>query len=437
MIFGKYAAIAGAVAIGAIWPFATGQIGQSLYEQEIESMKSPYLTVETESYDRGYLSSDVVTRLSLTGEMKALYESEGLPSSYTILSHVEHGLLGVSSISTLGMTPELTSLTEKLWQGDESPLTIVSETSLFGDTQLDVTVRAMDGDNEDFKITSSPANISGTVDKDRNIVFEMEMPNLTIVSPEDETLSFNEITGSGQGKMVDEMWVGVQQFNISKSAFTIDGETIDIANLGVNAKNVVVTTDGSDVATATKDALRIDSINTLSFQEIDVPNILSLQNFKFGMNLLKLDYQSLITLATMSDAMGEEPSEEDVNKLVTVLDTLVEKGLTFEILPLEMDTPEGNVNARFDLTIEPGLGSVTQNITLLTSKLKGNLFVNVPAAYVNGVPEISASIANLEPYGFISETADGMTLTAKIEGDQAVSPSGQRVPIGLLMMMFM
>lgn len=169
--------------------------------------------------------------------MKALYESEGLPSSYTILSHVEHGLLGVSSISTLGMTPELTSLTEKLWQGDESPLTIVSETSLFGDTQLDVTVRAMDGDNEDFKITSSPANISGTVDKDRNIVFEMEMPNLTIVSPDDETLSFNEITGSGQGQMVDEMWVGVQQFNISKSAFSIDGETMDIANLGMNVKN--------------------------------------------------------------------------------------------------------------------------------------------------------------------------------------------------------
>lgn len=191
------------------------------------------------------------------------------------------------------------------------------------------------------------------------------------------------------------------------------------------------------MATASKDALRVDSINTLSFQEMDVPNILSLDNFKIGMNLLKIDYQSLITLATMSDAMGEEPSEEDVNKLVTVLDTLVEKGLTFEILPLEMDTPEGNVNARFDLTIEPGLGSVTQNITLLTSKLKGNLFVNVPAAYVNGVPEVSASIANLEPYGFISETADGMTLTAKIEGDQAVSPSGQRVPIGLLMMMFM
>ncbi len=295
----------------------------------------------------------------------------------------------------------------------------------------------MDGDNEDFKITSSPANISGTVDKDRNIVFEMEMPNLTIVSPDDETLSFNEITGSGQGQMVDEMWVGVQQFNISKSAFSIDGETMDIANLGMNVKNALVTIDGSDVATASKDALRVDSINTLSFQEMDVPNILSLDNFKIGMNLLKIDYQSLITLATMSDAMGEEPSEEDVNKLVTVLDTLVEKGLTFEILPLEMDTPEGNVNARFDLTIEPGLGSVTQNITLLTSKLKGNLFVNVPAAYVNGVPEVSASIANLEPYGFISETADGMTLTAKIEGDQAVSPSGQRVPIGLLMMMFM
>ncbi|WP_407330528.1 DUF945 family protein [Enterovibrio sp. 27052020O] len=437
MIFGKYTAIAGAVAVGVLWPFATGQIGQSLYDDEIKQIQSPYLAVENTSYQRGYLSSEVVTRVSVIGSMKEVYEDEGLPTSYSILSHVNHGFLGVSTTSTLEMTPEIKVVTDLLWQSVESPVTIVTETSLFGDTQYDVTVRAMNGGNEDVKIISSPANVSGTADKSGVMVFQLEMPFIELSSPDGEKFAFRDITGSGNGELVDEVWVGSQKVNVATSTFSdVSGSTVTIDNLAVDVKNAL-TAIGGDVKTAAPADLRFDNTNVISFQKFDMPDTLALENFKMGVNFNALDYNSMIALATTADSMSAEPTDEEMMKMVTALDGLVEKGLTFEIIPLELDTPEGHIDAKFDLTVEPGLGSVTQNVGALLTKLKGNLFINVPTAYVQGVPEVEASLSNLEPYGFISQAENGVTLTAKIEGDQAVSPSGEKIPLGLLMMMLM
>ncbi|CZF79430.1 hypothetical protein GCE9029_01455 [Grimontia celer] len=437
MIFGKYAAVAGAVAIAVLWPFATGQIGQSQYEAEIEKAKSPYLAIENVSYDRGYLSSDVVTKFSLTGSTKALYEEEGLPTSFTVLSEVGHGFLSISSISTLEMTPEVKTLSEVLWPSGESPITLVSETSIFGDTQFDLTVRAMNGGDEEVTITSSPANVSGTADKDGNMIYQLEMPSVELSGVEGEKFTFSEITGSGQGKMVDEMWVGQQLMNVKTTSLTdVTGMAATVTNLGINVQNEMDATNG-DVTTAKPEELRITSKNTISFQKLDVPETMVLDNFKLGVNFKDLDYTAMMALAEKADSLNAEPTDEEMMQLATYLDGLVESGMTFELKPLEVDTPEGRVDAKFDLTVEPGLGSVTQNFGALMSKLKGNLLVNVPAAYVHGVPAVSASLSNLEPYGFISEGENGVTLEAKIEGDQAVSPTGERIPIGLLMMMFM
>ncbi|OEE59163.1 hypothetical protein A1OK_03895 [Enterovibrio norvegicus FF-454] len=438
MIFGKYTAIAGAVAVGVLWPFATGQIGQSFYDNEIKQIQSPYLAVENTSYERGYLSSEVITRVAVIGSMKEVYEDEGLPTSYSVLSHVSHGFLGVSTTSTLEMTPEIKVITDLLWPSGESPLTIVTETSLLGATQYDVTVRAMNGENDEIKVTSSPANVSGTADKDGVMVFQLEMPFIELSSPEGEKFALKDITGSGDGQLVDDVWVGSQRVNVATSTFSdMSGSTVTIDKLAVDVKNALSAINNGDVKTAAPDDLRFDNTNVISFEKFDMPDTLVVDNFKMGVNFNALDYNSMIALATTADSMSAEPTEEEMMKLVTALDGLVEKGLTFEIIPLELDTPEGHIDAKFDLSVEPGLGSVTQNVGALMTKLKGNLFINVPTAYVEDVPEVEASLSNLEPYGFISQAENGVTLTAKIEGDQAVSPSGEKIPLGLLMMMLM
>ncbi|AMG32073.1 DUF945 domain-containing protein [Grimontia hollisae] len=438
MIFGKYAAIAGAVAVAAVWPFATGQIGQSQYQAEIEKAQLPYLTIENVKYDRGYLSSDVITRFSLTGATKAYYEEEGLPTTFSVVSQVNHGFLSVSSTSSLEMTPEVKALSEALWSSDESPFVLKTQTSIFGDTEYHMTVRAINGGDNEITVMTSPMDITGTADREGNIVYQLDIPSAELIGVESEKLTFSNITGQGQGKMVDEMWVGKQVFNTASASLTdVSGVVATMTNLVLDIDNNLVSASGGDVATAETSDLRISNNNTFSFEKLDVPQTIALDNFKLGINFRNLDYSALLALANTADSMSAEPTEDELMTLMTLLDRLVEKGMAFELLPLEMGTPEGQVDAKFTLSIEPGLGSVTQNIGALMSKLQGNVFMNVPAAYVHDVPAVAASVNNLEPYGFISESEKGVTLKAKIEGDEAVSPSGKRIPLALLMMMFM
>ena len=70
---------AGAVAVILCWPLATGQIGQSLYMGAIKDYHSPYMTITNQSFERGYLSSDAVSRIELKDTLKTTFEEEGLP----------------------------------------------------------------------------------------------------------------------------------------------------------------------------------------------------------------------------------------------------------------------------------------------------------------------------------------------------------------------
>ena len=99
MIFGKYAAIGGAVALVVLWPLASGHVGQSIYDREVEQSQSPYAVITSESYDRGYLSSDVVTKVSLVGSANEQLELDGIPTSYVLNSKVSHGFLSIRTDS--------------------------------------------------------------------------------------------------------------------------------------------------------------------------------------------------------------------------------------------------------------------------------------------------------------------------------------------------
>lgn len=95
MIFGKYAAIGGAVSLALIWPFASGHVGESVYDREVQNLQSPYVSIEKVTYDRGYLSSQVKTLVNLKGQIKDDFEAEGLPTTYIFDSEVSHGFLSL------------------------------------------------------------------------------------------------------------------------------------------------------------------------------------------------------------------------------------------------------------------------------------------------------------------------------------------------------
>ena len=438
MIFGKYAAIGGAVALVVIWPLASGHVGQSIYEREVEQSQSPYAVITNESYDRGYLSSDVVTKVSLVGSAKEQLELDGIPTSYVLNSKVSHGFFSIGTESVLEMTPELKVLTDKLWPNGESPFTFQSETAIPGKTHYTMSLAAIDANEDGVKIASTPLVVNGTMDKAGVISFTMNMDSFGFESDYGEKAQITNVTGSGQGELIDDIWVGNQKINFGRFDLdNQDGLPATLTNFSIEVKNLLTSVSGVDVKTAEADDLRFNNENLISLEKFEVKDELTLNNLKLGLNFDALDYTAMTTLATVADAMGEEPSPEEMEQMITALDALVDKGLGAKLNPLEIDTPEGQIDANLDLQVASGLTSVSQNFQALPSKISGELNLSAPSAYVQGVPELSNMAQNLEQYGFVSQSENMVKLNAKIEGDQLVSPTGQKIPVGLLMMLMM
>ncbi|MBE1275809.1 DUF945 family protein [Enterovibrio baiacu] len=438
MIFGKYAAIGGAVALVVIWPLASGHVGQSIYEREVEQSQSPYAVITNESYDRGYLSSDVVTKVSLVGSAKEQLELDGIPTSYVLNSKVSHGFFSIGTESVLEMTPELKVLTDKLWPNGESPFTFQSETAISGKTDYTMSLAAIDANEDGVKIASTPLVVNGTMDKAGVISFTMNMDSFGFESDYGEKAQITNVTGSGQGELIDDIWVGNQKINFGRFDLdNQDGLPATLTNFSIEVKNLLTSVSGVDVKTAEADDLRFNNENLISLEKFEVKDELTLNNLKLGLNFDALDYTAMTTLATVADAMGEEPSPEEMEQMITALDALVDKGLGVKLNPLEIDTPEGQIDANLDLQVASGLTSVSQNFQALPSKISGELNLSAPSAYVQGVPELSNMAQNLEQYGFVSQSENMVKLNAKIEGDQLVSPTGQKIPVGLLMMLMM
>ncbi|ETZ11353.1 hypothetical protein AJ90_21740 [Vibrio parahaemolyticus M0605] len=89
----KLGAIGGAISLALCWPLAVGQIGQSIIEDGIANMNDKMIKGEVVEYQRGYLSSVVLTRYSVVDpELKTQFERDGLPIMFEVTSDVSHGL---------------------------------------------------------------------------------------------------------------------------------------------------------------------------------------------------------------------------------------------------------------------------------------------------------------------------------------------------------
>ncbi|MEF1261384.1 DUF945 family protein, partial [Vibrio harveyi] len=89
----KIGAIGGAISLALCWPLAVGQIGQTIIEDGIANMNDEMVKGEIVEYDRGYLSSVVLTRYTVVDpEIKAQLERDGLPTAFDVTSDVTHGL---------------------------------------------------------------------------------------------------------------------------------------------------------------------------------------------------------------------------------------------------------------------------------------------------------------------------------------------------------
>ncbi|MDF4786876.1 DUF945 family protein, partial [Vibrio parahaemolyticus] len=193
----KIGAIGGAISLALCWPLAVGQIGQSIIEDGITNMNDEMIKGEVVEYQRGYLSSVVLTRYSVVDpELKTQLERDGMPTTFDVTSDVSHGLTSLTADS-------------KLVDNDFLPLTMHSQTQLNGNTAfiLDLDSWHYRNEAQGVSVSTSPAKVTGDVTVLGDLNYQVSVPSVQVDFENGEELHLNALTGQGKGKQAKGYWL--------------------------------------------------------------------------------------------------------------------------------------------------------------------------------------------------------------------------------------
>ncbi|SIN82080.1 DUF945 family protein [Salinivibrio sp. ES.052] len=420
MFLGKYGAIAGGLAIVACWPFATGQIAQSMYEREVDQRSTPEFTLEQQAYERGYLSSQAVTRIEFQGESKAMLAQSGLPVSYEITSDISHGVIGVSSSNTLVMTPELQAITQKAWPGNPTPVRLQLDTLMTGASDYHLTVAPFSLSEASSNLTASELSLKGEIDRKGHVKANFSLPALAFNDDSGQQLKVDSVSGTGNGYLQDGLWIGEQALSIEKAHFSdISGQSLKLGHVTLEIGNELVESESTR---------ELNNTNQLTVGTIALPNKTQWRNLVVALDANHLDYSAMSQIAQLSSQWQEEGATVSMKMLDQALVQLLQSGLSINLSPASLTLPEGDVSVDMHLNLKDGDPTGVFNLQQLVNQVSGDLDVSVPNGVLTHSPW-QEKVSNLASAGFVTQTDENTVLTAKIEGNQVVASDGTAVPL--------
>lgn len=429
---------AGAVSIVLCWPFITGQIGERIYLDSIAKNKSPYLTITNEKYDRGYLSSNVISKIVVKDEYKSLFEEDGLPTSWTLDHHIKHGFFHITSDSTVQLTDIERKKADAIWGKGVQPVTLETETALNGNTEFTFTVNPIHYQSElGEKVDSKAFVLSGDMDVNGKGNFQYQLPQFDVTTVAKETMALSGLKGGGDGQFVDQFWIGSQFFDLAaiKLATAEDTQHIQASDIKVTMSNVL--SQPKNAVKPTEATEQVTNTNAVSVGQFVTLDGQKFTNFNFKMAFENLNYQAITELSKMTNPADGQLSQQDVDAAAHALDVLVEQGVIFNLEDLSVKTEQGDINSYMKLIVAPGLKNSSQNIAAITKQLTGDLSLVAPKALVDNNPDVALQIKALKKMGVIEQKENTYDLSMKVEGDHLVLASGAKLPLSKLLIPFM
>ncbi|OAN13682.1 hypothetical protein A3K86_13990 [Photobacterium jeanii] len=434
----KIGAIGGAISVALCWPIAVGQIGERIYLDTVGKYENPYLKITSESYDRGYLTSQAVSRIEIKDEFKPVFEEEGLPTVYHVDHQLEHGFFGVKSFSQLELDDNVKELAAELWGSDIPPVTFTTDTALTRTTKFKVVVNPI-AYKDDFggSVASQPMIFKGVVDAKGAGEFHYHLPQLNVTSSANETMALHNFAGGGKGRMDGQFWLGTQQATLDSVTFTDsqNDKSMSLKNLSVDMSNVLKEPDAK--SEGAEENTRLTNINGVKVAEIVSVDGKKYENFNFSLSFADLDYPAIQRLGAMSDDINEQMTLEQQKEALLALDLLVAKGLSLAVDDLSVTTPEGDVRSYVRFTVSPGLARASQSVEKIAEKLTGAIMLEVPKALVEKNPVAAERVKMMEQAQIVEVKDDKFVLNMQVEGDKVILANGDQLPLGMLFMLFM
>ncbi|UQA51538.1 DUF945 family protein [Vibrio sp. ED002] len=410
----KIGAIGGAISLALCWPLAVGQIGQTIIEDGIANMNDDMVKGEIVEYDRGYLSSVVLTRYTVVDpDIKTQLERDGLPTTFDVTSDLSHGLTSLTADS-------------KLVDADFLPLTMHSKTQLNGNTAftLDLDSWNYQNDAQGMSLSTSPLQITGDVTVLGDLNYQVSVPSVQVDFENGEEIHLTKLTGQGKGKQAKGYWLGEQTFSLQK---------LDVVDAQLAPMFMIenATYNGNTSLNETGD--KLNSKLNLEANQLRLTDGTDVDNFKLDFSIADVDSQSFDQIMSIYQN-SPMLDEQEIQTLLPHIDTLFSKGFKLSVNELSLAFGEGKFRNEWQLSVPEGTDNITQDPMKLMTATSGSLSTYFSDELVDLYPFIQESVDELMVMELIEKKDNGYQLKAQISDGKLKFENGQEFPLIALLM---
>ncbi|QIA63678.1 DUF945 family protein [Vibrio astriarenae] len=411
----KLGAIGGVVGLVLCWPLAVGQIGERVIEDGIEEANNETLKAEIVEYDRGYLSSVAKTRYSVRDEVfKAQLEADGLPTEFTVDSHISHGIASISAISTVEDFP--------------IPAELKTTTQLNGNTDYALNIASwhyQPEDNPDVSLTISPSSAEGSVTVLGELDFTMMVPSISLEFDSGESFLVEGLKAQGEGKKAKYIWLGEQ---------SIEVEQVQVSD-GISAAMALQNAKYTFNANEDMDTERLTSTHRVEIGEVDTTDGI-VSNLDIDFTIGNLDQPSFAAIMEIYQN-AVELTEQDVISSLPHLETLVERGFVLSMNNMSLTLGDGDFTSKWKLEVPEGTAGLTTDPLGVSNAVVGQLETNFTHALVDEYPFIEEGIDEAIIMEIVQESDSGYSINAQLVEGHLVFESGQKIPLMALILPMM
>jgi uncharacterized protein YdgA (DUF945 family) len=430
----KVVAVAGIIVVAACWPFATGKIGETLYFDAIHAYQNQYVTLKSVSYQRGYLNSTLITKVTVKPEYQSLFETEGLPTRWEVDTKLHHGFLSYRSHSTLADTTDTNAFIHRLWEKTTDPMSLDTTTSLLGNTDFHFKIEPFVIKQAEGVWHVAAVTSTGKVARDGQTDATLMVPRIHYQGQVNGMITINAMDMHLNGHDDKGFWIGEQSISFGDMSWldSVTQAATTFSDVRLSMINHLETQNKTSSPLITND-------NELHIRRIQNANGQTFNNLNIKLSLADVDYNAISTLSGVTHQFSQPWDNGDNEQAESAIHALVNSGLKLKISQCEVSTPQGQVSGNMVLSLLKNAnadGVIMQPMSVL-KQMKGNLMLSVPIALVDNTPLLKQRVQPLLQQGILEQEGENYTLNVIMKGDKLILSSGMQVPIGLLMMMLM
>lgn len=409
------------VAAAAAAPWYVGQKAETGYQDMITQANAEgVVQLTTDSYTRGYGSSQVITRVTFADP------SIGVEDALVLVTDISHGILGVDTITRPQI--EDPALLEFFGNDPAGWPTLNAHVGLSGAVDGAFVVpeikKAMeDGAQIDLSRLELNFAVSGKAD---HVSVDFDWPGATIAEGE-SVVRFGQFSGKSQAKrLTDNVWIGDSKATLVSISGNPPGEA------PFSLENLSITADTREVSGG-----RVDSEFDMQLGRLQVADMDG-QNHRFRFSLTGASVAELDKLMGTLDEVSRMQSEmtdpqaammrqfELFGRMAGEARALAQKGMSLALPELRVNTPQGALEGSFVMRHPEIAGEAPESVL---QSLTGDLVLSVPRALIEALGEEQMmQMEGLVEQGFVNRTDSHYRVEASL-AEMMVNLNGQSIPV--------